>query len=187
MKTFLKISSVLFFGFILSACDAGKNKTNVELIQNMMDQESLKAQDYDSVRNEASNRVPPEGTVPRGKEVYMYAGDPIAAEQNLKNPLLGDATNEKWMARGAEKFRIYCSVCHGMEGRGDGTVADKMILRPPPLISDKVKAFRDGRIYHIITNGQGVMGQYASQISDPMDRWAIVNYIRTLQQKSGDK
>jgi len=184
MKTMIKNLSLAIVALTVVGCGAGKNKTNVELIQDMMDQISLKSQDYDADRKEASNRLPPEGAVPRGQEVYMFSGDPVGAEANLKNPLAG-AEDETWMARGAEKYRVYCGVCHGEKGLGDGTVAAKMSLKPPQLLSEKVRAYRDGRIYHIITDGQGVMGSYASQIFNTEDRWAIVNYIRHLQKKNG--
>ena len=163
----------------LLGCHAGRNQTNVELFQDMMDSRSLKSQDYDNFLHKPGNRVPPEDTIPRGYTPYKYAGDPIAAEANLINPLKGD---EKTTARGHDRYDIYCAICHGQLGKGDGNVAQYLPLRPPPLISDKVKAFKDGRIYHIITDGQGVMNNYATQIQNEYDRWAIVNYMRKLQK-----
>jgi mono/diheme cytochrome c family protein len=97
------------------------------------------------------------------------------------NPLAGDRS-EKLMARGKESYRVYCSVCHGLTGQGDGSVAQYLSLKPPSLLSDKVRGFRDGRIYHIITDGQGLMNNYATQIHKIEDRWAIVNYVRSLQK-----
>lgn len=171
--------------FLLAAlvgCGAGQDQTNVELFQEMMDQKSLKAQDYDEFQKQASNRMPPEGTVPRGHTPYQYKGLALEAEAKLMNPYANDTT-EKFLARGQEKYRVYCGVCHGVDGNGDGTVAPYLQLKAPPVTSDKVKAFRDGRIYHIITDGQGLMSSYATQIHDTKDRWAIVNYIRVLQKK----
>lgn len=168
----------------LVACDAGKNQTNVELIQDMMDQISIKAQDAQV--NDPSGtamRVPPEGTVSREHIPYMYPTDPIAAENNLKNPFSGELSPEV-VSLGGKNYEIYCGVCHGMGGAGDGPVAEKMALRPPSLLTDKVKNFNDGRIFHIITMGQGVMGSYLNQIPNEKARWAIVNYVRTLQKKS---
>ena len=166
----------------LLGCDAGRNKPNVELIQDMMEQRNLKSQDYDEFQHQGSNRVPPEGTVPQGYTPYKYKGDAMAAETHLVNPLVGEKAIAS-AARGQETYRIYCGICHGQDGKGDGNIAQYLALKPPPLVSDKVKAFRDGRIYHIIVDGQGVMNSYASQIHDENDRWAIVNYIRTLQKK----
>lgn len=184
MKTTLKFSTVFFVAVGLVGCGAGPNKTNVELIQDMMDQVSHKAQDYDPVRKEGTNRLPPEGAVARGKEPYRYSGDPTGAEANLKNPLAG-LPDDDWMNLGAEKYRIYCGVCHGTAGKGDGTVAEKMTLKPPTLLSQKLRDYKDGRLYHIITDGQGVMGSYASQIPVSKERWAIVNYVRHLQKNNG--
>src|SRR5690606_29914813 len=70
----------------LTACDAGRNKTNVELIQDMMEQPNLKSQEYDDVRGESAMRLPPENTVPRGFKPYRYSGQPQAAATQLQNP-----------------------------------------------------------------------------------------------------
>ncbi len=58
----------------------------------------------------------------------------------------------------------------------------KDALKPPPLISDKIIGVADGAIFHIISDGQGVMSSYAFQLVDEKDRWAIVNYVRSLQK-----
>lgn len=171
---------------LLAACNAGKNETNIELIQDMMDQISLKTQDWDPLQNgKAAGRTPPAGTVAQNQEIYKYWNDPVAAGNNLKNPFSGNKSPEV-LSLGKTQFGIYCAVCHGNAGMGDGTVAPKMALRPPSLMTDKVKNFPDGRIFHIITAGQGVMGKYSNQIRDPKKRWAIVNYIRSLQENSSN-
>lgn len=169
----------MFAALGLIGCGAGKNKQGVELIQDMMDQVSVKSQDYDEIRHEAGNRVPPEHTVPRGFTPDKY-NDPNLAEANMKSPL--DMNDEKVIARGKYKFEIYCALCHGTNGHAaEDSKLKKYIPLIPPLVSDKVKAYKDGRIYYIITHGQGVMGQYASQVQNAEDRWAIVSYVRTLK------
>ena len=90
--------------------------------------------------------------------------------------------DEKVIARGKYKFDIYCALCHGTNGHAaEDSKLKQYIPLIPPLVSDKVKAFKDGRIYYIITNGQGVMGSYATQVQNAEDRWAIVSYVRTLK------
>ncbi|MEK6554536.1 MAG: cytochrome c [Bdellovibrionota bacterium] len=176
-----KVSTlILVTGFALVGCGAGSDKTSVELIQDMFTQISLKAQDYDYQRNEPSSRLPPEHTKPRGYKTEKYVTDPVGAGQNLQNPFPdGD---EKALARGKYKYEIYCGICHGTQGHAaDDSKLKVYIPLIPALTSDKVKGLRDGQIYHIITNGQGVMGSYAGQIQNPEDRWAIVKYIRTLK------
>jgi len=171
----------------VTACTKGgrlefHKEPNVELIQDMMDQPALKAQDYQpSERDKASSLMPPENTVPVGYKPYPYHLDPAAAAKNLKNPLAGNMSAEI-LKTGRTKFETYCAVCHGYEGKGDGPVAPKMALKPPSLISEKIITANDGAIYHIIADGQGVMSSYAYQLVDENDRWAIVNYVRSLQK-----
>ncbi len=158
------------------------SQPNVELIQDMMDSPALKAQDHEpSDQKKASSRLPPEGTVPVGFVPYKYAGDAAQAAAKLKNPYSGN-TKTEILELGRKKYEIFCAVCHGYGGAGDGPVAPKMALKPPSLLSDKVRTMNDGGIFHIITDGQGVMSSYAYQLVNENDRWAIVNYVRSLQK-----
>ena len=97
--------------------------------------------------------------------------------------------DEALMARGKQQFGIYCSVCHGMNGLGNGLVNQRATekqfdtwvppsnLHDPTLYSDK---YPDGKLFSTITNGIRKMAGYASQI-EVKDRWAIVAYVRALQ------
>lgn len=174
------IFSILAVG-ALAACNGGKNQTNIEVIQNMMDQVSIKSQDWDQKTDEGQMRVPPDHTVARGKPPYKYASDPQAANKEV-NPYAGDRSPE-FLAFGNKYYGIYCAVCHGATGEGNGPVAVQMSVQPRNLVSDAALGYTDGHIYYVITMGIGVMGSYASQIPDPKTRWAIVNYVRTLQKK----
>jgi mono/diheme cytochrome c family protein len=178
---------------ILGACTKGgppelHKEPNVDLIQDMMEQKALKPQDFEpDARDQASSRMPPEGTVPVGFKPYPHHLDPVTAAAKLKNPYAG-SSDTKILDLGRRKFDTYCAVCHGYEGKGDGPVSVKMALKPPPVISEKIIKMSDGGIYHIITDGQGVMSSYAYQLVDENERWAIVNYIRSLQKlASGTK
>lgn len=169
---------------LLVGCNASKNQTNIELFDEMMDQISVKAQDWDPDKPDMrANMVPPEHSVPRGFTPYKYELDAATAQAKLVNPLANDF-GPKVIELGKKNFDIYCKVCHGAEGKGDGLVAAKMILRPPSVISQKIRDMKDGGIFHIITAGQGLMGNYATQITDEKARWAVVNYVRTLQRQS---
>src|SRR5262245_50370214 len=136
MKAKFLILAVGLAGVI--GCGAGKNKTNVELITDMMDQINVKAQDWDPDRaDNRANFVPPENTVPRGFSPYRYSGKPLEAEAQLENPI-GKDFSPQVIELGKAKFDIYCAVCHGAGAAGDGPVAVKLLVKPPPLISDKV-------------------------------------------------
>jgi len=84
------------------------------------------------------------------------------------------------LQRGQERFDIYCAVCHGVTGAGDGEVVRRGFPAPPSYHGDRLRNAPLGHFYDVITNGYGVMYSYASRI-EPQDRWAIAVYIRALQ------
>lgn len=184
--TILTVAAATLGVIGLSGCNGGKNQANIELIQDMMEQRNLKSQKLDSLTGRMEAQTPPEGTIPRGYTPYEFHNDPMGAEAKLVNPLgagqIDAGKFQESVARGKNRFEIYCTPCHGMTGTGDGKVAQFMPLKPPSLMSDKVKNFKDGRIYHIVTDGQGLMNTYATQIYKAEDRWAIVNYVRSMQK-----
>lgn len=84
------------------------------------------------------------------------------------------------LTRGQERFQIFCSMCHGATGRGDGMVVKRGYRQPPSYHTDALRESPVGHFYDVITNGWGTMPNYAAQIT-PQDRWAIVAYVRALQ------
>lgn len=169
----------------LSACNGGDNKTNIELIQNMMDQISIKSQDWDpSQGDKLQMRTPPEHTVPREFVPYQYKTD-IAGGWAQPNPYAGDMSAE-FLTIGNKYYTTYCTPCHGATGAGDGPITQHKDMngRPRNLINAEAKAYSDGRIYQAITAGYGVMGNYVTQITDAKKRWAVVNYVRSLQKQA---
>ena len=88
--------------------------------------------------------------------------------------------NRQLLERGQERFNIYCSPCHGLQGDGDGLVAVRGMKHPPTYHQDRLRQVPNGYIYDVITNGFGIMLDYSAQIP-PRDRWAIVAYVRALQ------
>lgn len=84
------------------------------------------------------------------------------------------------VARGQERFDIYCAPCHGSSGAGNGIIVQRGFPAPPSYHSDRLRNAPDSHFYQVISEGYGVMYPYADRIS-PSDRWAIVAYIRALQ------
>jgi mono/diheme cytochrome c family protein len=149
----------------------------------MMVQSKLKAQQSSEVfKNGIGMRQPVEGTVARGFMPYAFKGKPEEAGKYLIDPLL---PTKEVLERGKSKYLTFCSPCHGNFARGDSRLQGQF-PNPPTLHSDKVRNWPDGRIYHVITEGQNAMPSYAPQIS-PEDRWAIINYIRVLQRAQNTK
>lgn len=175
-----------FAALALVSCGPRGNKPNVELIQDMMESPALKAQEYEEdAPHHRAMRVPPEGTVPVGFTPYKYQGD-IEGAKAQKNPLAGKMDEETLLV-GQKYYFTQCAVCHGDKGQGGveakSSVSEKMALKPPSLINEKITGWTDGHIYHVITAGQGVMNPYASHIPQQY-RWQVVNYIRFLQKQT---
>jgi mono/diheme cytochrome c family protein len=122
------------------------------------------------------------GTVPRGHlndDALFFTGKDNGAIATVF-PFAVDAAV---MARGQERFNIYCSPCHGRTGMGDGMVVQRGYRRPPRLDDERLRESPVGHFFDVITNGFGAMPDYAVQVR-PRDRWAIAAYIRALQLSS---
>jgi mono/diheme cytochrome c family protein len=185
MKSFqniLILSLAAGVSLILSSCGPSGNQPNVELMQDMMETPAMRPQAYTDFfqDNHGTMRVPPDHTIPVGFKPYKYGYEFDRASKENKNPLAGDFSKEVMMV-GQKYFETNCMVCHGMKGLGDGLVAPKMPKTPPSLMTDKIKGWTDGGIYHVISMGQGTMGPYATHILQA-NRWQVVNYIRYLQK-----
>ena len=120
-----------------------------------------------------------EGTVARGALLAdqrfltgMENGQPIAA---LPVPL-----TRALLERGRDRYRIFCSPCHGLTGDGLGMVVQRGYRRPPAYFIDRLRAAPVGYFFDVMTRGFGAMMDYSAQIP-PADRWAIAAYVRALQ------
>jgi hypothetical protein len=90
------------------------------------------------------------------------------------------APTPELLARGRDRFDIFCAPCHSMTGDGDGMIVRRGFPRPPSFHTDALRAASDAHIYAVITDGYGVMYSHATRV-EPADRIAIVAYIRALQ------
>lgn len=95
---------------------------------------------------------------------------------NIPIPVTADL-----LARGRERYNIYCAPCHGRTGFGNGMIAERGFKKPVNLNGKRVRGAPPGYLYQVIVNGYGGMGSYAYQIKSPRDRWAIIAYIRALE------
>lgn len=132
-----------------------------------------------------ANRVPAAGSIARGYMPYEYANTPEGYESagtDLHSKLEKNDIN---LAEGQVLYGKYCVHCHGATGAGDGKVADKL-PGPPPPYDGKLKDLPEGKIFHSITYGKGLMGSHASQLNQE-ERWKVVLYVQQLQNPGGEK
>ncbi|MCP3977907.1 MAG: cytochrome c [bacterium] len=160
----------------------------VHIVQDMDNQERFKPQQANAMFVDGrAMRRPVAGTVARGQ---------LATDSHLHRGLVGEGYAEAFpmelsselLHRGRERYEIYCAPCHGMTGRGDGTVARRAdelqqgTWVPPASIHDEPASTREvGHLFNTITNGIRTMPAYGSQLAVE-DRWAVVAYLKALQR-----
>jgi mono/diheme cytochrome c family protein len=149
----------------------------------------------------ARPRVP--GTVPRGffeSAVLMDTGrtnnapakaDAVGGIEDYVK-ILPVPLSSELLKRGQERFEIFCAVCHGNDGTGNGKIVERGYTRPPNYVTDRSRGFERkgvrillrevpiGYFFEVISKGYGAMPDYESQIP-PADRWSIAAYVRALQ------
>ncbi|MBC5784052.1 cytochrome c [Ramlibacter sp. USB13] len=131
-------------------------------------------------------RPPPAGSVPvaAGTLAMTSSGRkgrelPLAWQVASERQAL-PAVTDTLLARGQERYGIYCLPCHGAVGDGDGPVVRRGFPHPPSYHEQRLRDAPDRHFHDVITNGYGIMHSYADRVP-PQDRWAIVAYIRALQ------
>jgi mono/diheme cytochrome c family protein len=132
-----------------------------------------------------TEQPPPPGTIPWGGWPLHYeptAEDAERAGRELENPF--GTADVSAVERGRAVYEVYCQLCHGVTGSGDGTVAQRGFPTPASLLAANARNLPDGRIFHIVTYGQGNMPGHASQI-EPEDRWRAALWVRQLQADAG--
>ncbi len=126
-----------------------------------------------------SARPQVEGTVAQGQlheDTYFYSG----YVGSVPGDYMPFPATAEVLARGQQRFNIYCAPCHSRVGDGNGMIAQRGFIPPPSYHTDRLRKAPLGYFFGVITNGYGAMPDYAAQIP-PRDRWAIVAYIKALQ------
>lgn len=118
-----------------------------------------------------------DGAAARPLPEHVVARGDLAREQEAKNP---PPVTPALLARGRERYDIYCAPCHGLGGDGDGLVVHRGFPAPPSYHIPRLLSAPPSHLYDVITRGYGVMYSYAGRI-EPHDRWAVVAYLRALQ------
>jgi mono/diheme cytochrome c family protein len=156
--------------------------------------------------DKSGSRLPVSGTVARGhfkEDIALntgYEGDKLATQlppqvlayfaeaigpDGKKQTLTEEQARLKMLQRGQNRYKIYCTPCHGQSGDGNGMIAIRgLALRRPPgnYHTDRLREMPIGHFYDVIVNGYGSMYSYASRIQSVHDRWAVAAYIRVLQR-----
>ena len=146
----------------------------------MIDQPKLKPQRADIFGGRATGMLEsPAGAVAVDETPYPFTqAQAVEAGLSLKNPL---PHSPEVIAHGKFVYENVCIVCHGPRGAGDGNLT-LLFPKPPSLMTQRVRDWPDGEIFHRPMRGQGSMPSHARQV-DARDVWSVVHYIRQLQSE----
>ena len=173
----------------LASCGVSDpNSPGVEYMPDMYRSPSIEVYvDYENP-NQMSARLPVEGTIVftenTEEEMYNY---PYAYENSFEGYELSAENmspitmDENTVAEGKKIYQNFCIHCHGKTGQGDGAIPTKADYPPPPAYNgNALKNLPEGKMYHTLTFGKGMMGSHASQLN-PKDRWIVIQYVKYLQ------
>ena len=179
MIRILKHISLLVLIVSITSC-FDTSKPNYQYFPNMYESVGYKTyQESDAFPNGIQAQLPVEGSVPRGWQPYEYEDSNEgyeSAKLNLKSPLVN---NEENLKNGKKMYDIYCSVCHGSKGDGQGILMEREKFLGIPSYADR--DITEGSIYHVLMHGINLMGSHAGQVDDE-ERWQIAQYVLKLRE-----
>tara|TARA_Y100000782_G_scaffold50616_1_gene56264 strand:- start:59 stop:610 length:552 start_codon:yes stop_codon:yes gene_type:complete len=179
MIRILKHISLLVLIMSITSC-FDPSKPNYQYFPNMYESVGYKTyQESDAFPNGIQAQLPVEGSVPRGWQPYEYEDSNEgyeSAKLNLKSPLVN---NEENLKNGKKMYEIYCSVCHGSKGDGQGILMEREKFLGIPSYADR--DITEGSIYHVLMHGINLMGSHAGQVDDE-ERWQIAQYVLKLRE-----
>jgi mono/diheme cytochrome c family protein len=197
-NTFSAITVAIAF----ASCGVDTNSPGVEYMPDMYRSPALEAYvDYgsnkhmdwtQSQKDEAGvqavlSRAPAKGSIAYAGDDALF-GMPYAlpndttgysrSAREIHSPLLASKVN---IEEGKRLYMIFCQHCHGKEGHGDGAISKNGLIAGIPDYATKLKDLEEGKMYHTLQYGKGLMGSHASQLNQK-ERWQILEWVKCLQQ-----
>ncbi len=180
MRNIINIAVFIIISMSLTSC-FDKETPNYRYMPNMYTAVGPETNgEYEILPNEQVDMLPVDGTISRGWKPYDYEntieGKALATAE-LKNPL---AVTDKNLDQGKKLYTIYCGLCHGDKGDGQGILVKREKFLGIPSYADKGRNITEGSIYHAMMYGLNSMGSHASQTSEK-DRWQITMHVMDLK------
>lgn len=175
-----KLVSILSVSLLLVSC-FNPSKPNYQYFPNMY--EAVGYETYvesDIFYKGVSALKPAEGSVARGWAPYDYPNTNAgyeAAKANLVSPL---EQSDSHRAEGKELYGVYCAVCHGKKGDGQGILMKREKFLGIPSYADR--DITEGSIYHVLMYGKNAMGSHAGQVN-ATERWQIAQHVMYLRNE----
>ena len=181
MKTIYKITILLGLSALVTSCHDNL-KPNYQYMPNMYEPVSYNTySESNAFKNGKEGQLPAEGSLNRGFEVYEYENSTAGydlAKANLKSPIDTLSTEDMDKAKGL--YEIYCAICHGNGGNGQGKLVTQGKFLGVPSYKDRV--ITTGSVFHVQTYGLNSMGSYANQLN-AHERWLVATYVMKLKSE----
>jgi len=182
MKGVIKFGIAFVLVLFVSAC-ADKDRPNYQYMPNMYEPVSYEAyQKVEFLPNGSEAMPPAENTIPRGFIPYdienTMEGKEIA---RLRKSPLDSLKSDFNLVKGKELYDIYCAICHGNKGDGQGTLVKREKILGVPSYADVARNITVGSTNHVIYYGLNAMGSHATQLN-PEERWQVAEYVMKLKQ-----
>ena len=180
MKGLIKTVVLVMLITMVVSCKSN-DKPNYQFFPNMYESPSYETyREYDIFSDEQSALLPAEGTLARGYSLFEYENtneDYERAKVELTNPLEDSEINAE---KGKELYTIYCAICHGNNGDGQGTLVKREKILGIPNYADR--EITEGSIYHVIYYGKNAMGSHANLLNEE-ERWQVTAYVQKLRSE----
>tara|TARA_R110002049_G_scaffold1552_1_gene11987 strand:- start:12605 stop:13156 length:552 start_codon:yes stop_codon:yes gene_type:complete len=178
MKSLIKI---LVIAVVLVAVSCNKRTApNYQFMPNMYESAGYETYGEAAFPNGVEAQLPAEGSVARGHvpfDVENSTEGYMLAKETLKSSL---DTTQVNLEKGKALYGVYCAICHGNKGDGQGNLVKREKILGVPKYDDVGRAITEGSIYHTIHYGKNAMGSYANQLSIE-ERWQVVAYVLKLK------
>lgn len=178
MKSLIKI---LVIAIVLVTVSCKKDtKPNYQFMPNMYESAGYETYGEAAFPNGLEAQTPAEGSIPRGYIPFDIENSTEGydlAKATLHSPL--DSTQVD-LERGKVLYDIYCGICHGNKGNGQGKLVQREKILGIPSYDDAGRAINEGSIYHTIYYGKNAMGSYANQLNEE-ERWQVVSFVLKLK------
>ncbi len=182
MNSFIKLGVVVTLVVLAASC-ADKSRPNYQYMPNMYEPVGYETyEQVDFLPSQQEAMLPAENTISRGWMPYGFENTPEGKELARLNPSpLDSLQREANLAVGGELYGIYCAICHGNKGAGQGTLVKREKILGVPSYADAARNITVGTTYHTMQYGLNSMGSYASQMNNH-EMWQVSEYVMKLKQ-----
>ena len=187
IKEVIAVLSIIAVIIMQASCYYPKSKPGWEYMPDMVNAVTYETYSpNDFYGDSMSARMPVTGTLPRGVyQPFHFSPNPTgydSAGLMLHFPSWVDSNS---LGDGQHLFSIYCAVCHGFDGKGDGSIVTSTKIKnpfppPPSYFSDALVNLPEGKMYYSVHYGKNLMGAYSKAL-DHDQVWKVVYYVRSLQ------